>query len=100
MREITANNLVSLQSDFILVDVREQSEWLQGHIPHAALPTSSSLEAGDDCALPRDALLVVYCQKGMRSRRAVELLAQRGYKNLFSLAGGYQAWLQQAPQQQ
>lgn len=100
VREITANNLVSLQSDFILVDVREQSEWLQGHIPHAALEPLSSLEAGDDCALPRDALLVVYCQKGMRSRRAVELLAQRGYKNLFSLAGGYQAWLQQAPQQQ
>lgn len=98
VREVAASKLATLASNFVMVDVREQSEWAQGHVPNAVLAPLSSLEAGDNCVLPRDVLLVVYCQRGARSRRAVEILAQRGYQNMLSLAGGYQAWLQQGPQ--
>ena len=43
-------------------------------------------------ALPRDTLLVFHCHHGMRSQEAAEYFAARGFRNVWNLAGGIDAW--------
>ena len=43
-------------------------------------------------ALPRDTLLVFHCHHGMRSQEAAEYIAARGFRNVWNLAGGIDAW--------
>ena len=93
IREITPGALAALCSAVELVDVRESDEWGQGHMASACHVPLSALEAGVACDLPYDRPLVLYCRSGSRSRRAAGILLQRGYADVSSLAGGYQAWL-------
>jgi len=75
----------------MLLDVRTDKEYEQGHIPGAAhVPLA---EIGDRIKkLKKDKELVVYCQHGNRSIWAIKRLMGMGYKNLFNLKGGYNAW--------
>ncbi|QNS02799.1 rhodanese-like domain-containing protein [Streptomyces xanthii] len=76
----------------VLLDVREQEEWDAGHAPWAVLAPLSALASGD--ALPAAALgrpLVVICRSGNRSRRAVDLLRERGAEAV-DVVGGMQDW--------
>jgi rhodanese-related sulfurtransferase len=75
----------------MLLDIRSDKEYKQGHIPGAAhVPLS---EIGERVKkLKKDKELVVYCQNGSRSIWAIKRLMGMGYKNLFNLKGGYNAW--------
>lgn len=75
----------------MLLDVRTDKEYAQGHIPGAAhVPLA---EIGDRVKrLKKDKELVVYCQNGSRSIWAIKRLMGMGYKNLMNLRGGYNAW--------
>ena len=77
-----------------IIDVREVDEWEAGYIDGAHhLPLSVLLqnpETFEDIAT--DGHHVFYCQKGMRSLKAAEILRSAGYERLYSLAGGYSAW--------
>jgi len=75
----------------MLLDIRSDKEYGQGHIPGAAhVPLS---EIGDRVKkLKKDKELVVYCQNGSRSIWAIKRLMGMGYKNLYNLKGGYNAW--------
>ena len=42
--------------------------------------------------MPKDRELLLYCQKGIRSRQAADILSAYGYNKLFNLSGGYAAW--------
>jgi len=76
----------------ILLDVREPSEFSQGHIPGARLASLQSLQSYSQQKLPdRDARIIVYCQSGSRSNSAVRLLKSLGYTNVVSL-GGIMSW--------
>ncbi len=74
-----------------LLDVREPYEHDMCHIDGSKLIPLGDLErrAGE---LDRDEEVVVYCQVGSRSARAVELLASRGFKKARNLKGGIRAW--------
>ncbi len=75
------------------LDVREQEEWDEGHIPGALHIPRGNLESRVETAVPdRSAPLVVYCASGMRSAFAAETLATLGYAQPLSLAGGYTDW--------
>ncbi len=77
----------------ILIDVREQHEWDNGHIPGARhIPLSLLRQNPDTFAPSSGARHVFYCQRGMRSRQAIEILAGTGHENIFSLRGGYDAY--------
>jgi len=77
--------------DVILLDVRTQEEYDQGHIPGAVcLPNEDILP---DLPLPfgKDAELLIYCRSGRRSAEAAEKLTGMGYANVADF-GGIQDW--------
>jgi rhodanese-related sulfurtransferase len=74
----------------ILVDVREISEWVEGHIPsthHIPLQTLP-LRIGE---LPRDRTVLVICRSGNRSLSAARYLQEQGFDTR-SIAGGIGVW--------
>jgi len=78
------------QGAFIL-DVREQSEWVQFHIPGATLVPLSSLPQ-ELAKVPKDKTVVVVCRTGNRSAQGRDILLKAGYPNVTSMAGGVTDW--------
>jgi molybdopterin/thiamine biosynthesis adenylyltransferase/rhodanese-related sulfurtransferase len=79
-----------------LVDVREASEWDQGHVPGAVHISKSYIEQQIEAAVPdRDARVVTYCAGGVRSLFAAQTLRDMGYTNVASMSGGFQQWKSQ-----
>jgi sulfur-carrier protein adenylyltransferase/sulfurtransferase len=77
----------------LLVDVREQSEYVQGFIPGARWISRGLLEQRIEDAVPdRGQPLVLYCAGGNRSALAARTLRELGYTNVKSMAGGFGAW--------
>lgn len=81
----------TFSTDNLLLDVRTKEEWQQGHLPNALSWPLDLLEKGQLPELNHSKHCVVYCQAGVRSRRAAELLAKHGFKNVSTLAGGLNA---------
>jgi len=76
-----------------LIDVRERDEWEEGHLPGAVHVPRGSLESRIEAAVPdRSTPVVAYCGSGNRSAFAAKTLEELGYKNVYSLAGGYTDW--------
>ena len=75
----------------VLLDVRQDKEYEQGHIPGAVhVPLS---DIGNKVKkLKKDKELVVYCRNGNQSIWAIKRLMGMGYSNLYNLRGGYNAW--------
>jgi rhodanese-related sulfurtransferase len=77
----------------ILIDVREKDEWTEGYIPGARWISRGFLEQRIEDQVPeRSAEIVVYCAGGTRSALAAQSLAELGYTNVKSMAGGFSAW--------
>jgi molybdopterin/thiamine biosynthesis adenylyltransferase/rhodanese-related sulfurtransferase len=92
IRETTVDDIVK-RRPARLIDVREGDEWTEGYIPGATWIPRGKLELRIEDAVPeRDADLVLYCAGGNRSALAAKALAQLGYTNVRSLAGGFGAW--------
>ena len=88
-----ADDLRESGADATIVDVREDSEWEQGHVPGALHISKSYVEMEIESAVPdRDRPVVLYCAGGVRSLFAGQTLQALGYTNVRSLAGGFQAW--------
>lgn len=79
----------------VLIDVREQEEWDQGHIEGAQLWPLSKIIQNRLPDLPQDTDIVLHCQKGMRSLQAAQLFIDSGFTDVTSLSGGYEAWLEE-----
>jgi hydroxyacylglutathione hydrolase len=75
----------------VLLDVREPEEYVAGHVPGALNIPQADLASRLE-ELPRDQLLMVICQAGMRSLRAAQFLTQAGFKDVATVAGGTSAW--------
>ncbi len=79
--------------DALFLDVREQDEWDEGHIPGALHVPRGNLESRIEGLVPdRDQPIVVYCAGGSRSAFAAKSLAELGYSDVVSLVGGYTDW--------
>lgn len=77
--------------DVDVVDVRDEQEWLTGHIPHARVVPLDQLRADPERALKRDSIIFV-CARGMRSLTAAKLAERLGFSKLYSLDGGTAGW--------
>lgn len=77
-----------------VLDVREPWEFQQGHVPGAVLIPLGQL-AGRLGELDPQQPVAVICASGNRSESAAALLGQKGFANLFNVAGGTGAWLRQ-----
>jgi molybdopterin/thiamine biosynthesis adenylyltransferase/rhodanese-related sulfurtransferase len=76
-----------------LVDIREQNEWDEGHIPGAIHIPRGNLESRIEAAVAeRDRSVILYCAGGSRSAFAAKTLEELGYERVSSLAGGYTDW--------
>jgi sulfur-carrier protein adenylyltransferase/sulfurtransferase len=77
----------------VVVDVREQDEWDEGHIPGAVHIPRGHLESRIERAAPDHARqIVVYCSAGNRSAFAAKTLNELGYEDVVSLSGGFTDW--------
>ncbi len=74
-----------------ILDVREQSEWIQFHIPGAKLIPLGKL-AEQLGSIPKDKTIVVVCRTGRRSAEGRDILKNAGFKNVTSMAGGVTEW--------
>lgn len=96
IRETTVEALVARRARGeapIVVDVREDREWLQGRIPGSVHLGRGVLERDVESLYPDPATeLILYCGGGFRSALAADSLQQMGYTDVFSLAGGIRSW--------
>lgn len=78
---------------FVLVDVREESEFAAGHLPGAVHMSKGVIERDIEKAVPDPATpLVLYCGGGFRSALAADNLQKMGYTNVISMDGGWRTW--------
>ena len=87
-----AQKMMADQDSYIIVDVRRQDEYDEGHIPGAVLIPNESIGSTHPEALPDlNQTILVYCRSGNRSKQAAEKLANMGYTNVFEF-GGINTW--------
>ena len=96
IRETTVdevNNDLDAAADFVLVDTREESEWAAGHAAGAIHLGKGIIERDIEKTIPdASKKIVLYCGGGFRSALAADALEKMGYRNVYSLAGGWRAW--------
>jgi rhodanese-related sulfurtransferase len=79
----------------VLIDVREDKEWEQGHAAQAVHLGKGVLERDIEKMVPDPATeIIMYCGGGYRSVLTADVAKKMGYKNVCSLMGGYKALLQ------
>lgn len=93
IREITSEEAKSRMESgagVVLVDVREDSEWAEGRILGAVHLGKGVLERDLEKTIPETGTeILFYCGGGYRSILAADAAGEMGYKNVFSIAGGY-----------
>ena len=96
VREVTvAETLERLKANpkAVLIDTREDSEWAAGHAAQATHLGKGIIERDIEAAVPDHSTeLILYCGGGFRSALAGDALQKMGYKNVWSMAGGWRAW--------
>ena len=93
-----------LDQETLVIDIREPAEFQRGHLPGALLLPRGMLEfeihglveriCADRNNQPAEQEILLYCGTGGRSALAADSLAQLGYQNVKSMAGGIVAWTQ------
>ena len=77
----------------LLVDVREDREWAEGHAAGAIHMSKGIIERDIETRVPDTATtMVLYCGGGYRSALVADALERMGYRNVISLDGGWRAW--------
>ena len=79
--------------DVVILDVREPDENAQGSIPGAVFIPRGQLESNVENKIPnKDAKVLIHCASGVRSAFAAKTLAELGYSDVASVAGGFNKW--------
>ena len=82
------------EQTWYLLDVREDNEWLSGHIPNAIHMSKGVIERDiEKKIVDLDAEIVVYCSGGFRCALVADSLQKMGYTNVYSLSTGMQGWI-------
>ena len=78
---------------FVLVDVREESEYAKNHLPGAIHLGKGVIERDIEESVPElNTPMVLYCGGGYRSALAADNLQKMGYTNVLSMDGGIRGW--------
>lgn len=93
IEEISPSQLNALDSNIIILDCREQSEYKVGHIPNAIQfgYDSPKFELLD--SLPKDKTIVTYCTVGYRSEKIAEKIQEKGFYQVYNLYGSIASWV-------
>lgn len=80
----------------VIVDVREDDEWNDGHIAGAVhIPLKQLNDRVSELQQYKDTTIITQCAVGGRSAKALELLKAAGFSKVYSLDGGIKAWNKQ-----
>lgn len=83
-----AKAIIDSEEDYVILDVRTESEYAEGHIEGAILIPDYEIALRAENELPdKNALILVYCRSGRRSKSASEELAKLGYTNVLEFGG-------------
>lgn len=83
-----AKHLMDPKRDFVILDVRTEEEFNEGHIKGAVCIPDTEIATRAEKELPnKDQLILVYCRSGRRSKLAAETLANLGYTNVQEFGG-------------
>lgn len=82
---------VKERDDVIVLDVREQWEYDEGHIPGVVLIPMGDVPNRLD-EIPTDKEVIVTCRSGNRSGQITDFLRQQGFDNVHNMEGGIVAW--------
>ncbi len=79
---------------FLLVDVREDNEWANGHLPGAVHMGRGIIERDIETSVPdTNTKMILYCGGGFRSALVADNLQKMGYTNIESMDGGWKGWV-------
>ena len=83
-----AKQIIDTEEGYIILDVRTQEEYDQGHIPGAILIPDTEIKAkAEDVLTDKEQMILVYCRSGRRSKLAAETLVELGYTNIKEFGG-------------
>ena len=83
-----AQKLMKTESSYIILDVRTQREYEEGHIPKAICIPNESIDKEPPSLLPdKRQEIFIYCRSGRRSKEAAQKLADMGYTNIVEFGG-------------
>ena len=83
-----AKEIMDTEEGYIILDVRTQEEYDQGHISGAILiPDTDIKTRAEELLTDKDQLILVYCRSGRRSKKAAEILVELGYTNIKEFGG-------------
>ena len=83
-----AKQIIDSEEGYIILDVRTQEEYDQGHIPGAIVISHEEItEKAEKVLTDKDQLILVYCRSGRRSKIAAEALVELGYTNIKEFGG-------------
>lgn len=91
--DVQTTAILQNNSDVVLIDVREQWEYDEAHIPGITLIPMSEIE-NRLSDIPQDKTVIMTCRSGNRSGQITDLLRQNGYNNIHTMTGGILAWQQ------
>ena len=83
-----AKEIMDTGEGYLILDVRTQEEYDEGHIPGAVLIPNTEIETRAEEELPdKDQRILVYCRSGRRSKLAAQILSDLGYTNVKEFGG-------------
>ena len=83
-----AKRIMDTEEGYIILDVRTQEEYDEGHIPGAIVISHEEItEKAEKVLTDKDQLILVYCRSGRRSKLAAEALVELGYTNIKEFGG-------------
>lgn len=86
-----AREIISRDTGWILLDVREPSEYAGGHLAGSVhIPLFQTAKRAGE--LDREKTLLVYCRCGNRSKLASRILAAKGFSDVYNVEGGILGW--------
>ena len=88
-----AYGLIKADSNIAVLDVRTAKEFADGHVAGAVnIDVNQTDFAQKIDQLDRSKTYIVYCRSGRRSRKAVGIIAAKGFKNLYNVSDGFVGW--------
>ena len=88
---VNAKELHERLDEVMLIDIRQKSEWDDGHIP-GAIHFEAGRVAWETLPFPHDRPLAIQCSSGNRSMSVSSVLRRRGYRNVIQVEGGITKW--------
>lgn len=91
---ISVDGVAGFDGTPVVVDIRDPQSYANGHMPQAIHLNNQNFARFME-ETPKDQPVVVVCYHGISSQQAADMLHQQGFVDVYSMDGGFDAWLNQ-----